>query len=164
LVEVVGGQQSATTNGQGLYEIVLPGGTFTLRFTHPNYVEAQGQVTVEVGNTVTLDMAMAPVALGVGTAEAAPTRPALEQNHPNPFNPATMIRFQVPGTGTATLQVFDVAGRLVRTLVQGSLPRGQHQATWDGRDDRGFSAPTGIYVYRLDTGGETLSRRMVLLQ
>jgi hypothetical protein len=163
-VEVVGGAQSTSTNAQGQYALALTAGTYTLRFTHPSYVEGQGQVTIVVGSTVTLDMALAPLATGIGATEAAAIEPALAQNHPNPFNPATMIRVQVPGTGSATLRVFDVSGRLVRTLVQGSLPRGAHQVTWDGRDDRGFSAPTGIYVYRLEAGGKTLSRRMVLLQ
>jgi hypothetical protein len=165
LVEAIGEPESATTNGQGQYSIVIPAGSYTLRFTHANYVEEQAPVTVLAGSTVTLDVEMAPVAAGVGSeAGASLLHPVLEQNQPNPFNPVTAIRFQVPATGPAHLAVFDVSGRLVRTLKAGIATAGAHEVTWDGRDDRGAQAPTGIYVYQLAAGGTTRTRSMVLLK
>jgi len=64
---------------------------------------------------------------------------SLGQNHPNPFNPQTTIPFVVPGAGTSRVRliVLDAAGRVVRTLVDDSMPGGSHEATWNGKDGRG---------------------------
>jgi hypothetical protein len=88
----------------------------------------------------------------------------LYQNYPNPFNPLTAIRFLVPEAGVVNLAVYDVAGRLVRVLVGGRLDAGTHEALWDGRDEAGRTASTGIYFYRLQVGKETISRKMALLR
>jgi FlgD Ig-like domain len=91
-------------------------------------------------------------------------RAMLDQNLPNPFNPLTSIHFVLPTSGRVTLQVFDSAGRHVRTLVNDALPEGSHQAVWDGRDDEGHRVASGIYLYRLDAGAFQQSRKMVLLK
>ena len=94
----------------------------------------------------------------------------LEQNYPNPFNPSTTIAFSLPhasptGQARITLQVFDITGRKIRTLVSGQLPPGSHQVVWDGRDDAGQLVASGFYFYRLETGeGIVQTRRMVLLK
>jgi hypothetical protein len=88
----------------------------------------------------------------------------LYQNYPNPFNPITEIRFLVPEAGAVSLAVYDVAGKLVRVLVDARLDAGPHDAIWDGRDEAGHTAATGIYFYRLQAGKETISRKMVLLR
>lgn len=89
---------------------------------------------------------------------------ALRQNVPNPFNPSTRISFALAREGTASLRVFDVAGRLVTTLVDRMLPAGEHAVTWQGRNDRGEPVSSGIYFYRLRTEDAVESRSMVLLQ
>jgi len=104
-----------------------------------------------------------PTAIGGGVA----TAPALvlEQNYPNPFNPETTIRFAVPAPGAlVTLGVYDAAGRLVVTLIDGEKIVGPRAARWDGRDRNGRGAPTGVYFCRLSNGVETLSRKLVLLR
>jgi hypothetical protein len=74
---------------------------------------------------------------------------------PNPFNPSTRIRFEVPGDGgQVQLTVYDLAGRLVRTLVDASLPQGIHAAVWDGRDATGREVGSGTYLARLEFGGK----------
>jgi hypothetical protein len=88
----------------------------------------------------------------------------LYQNYPNPFNPVTTISFLVPETGNVTLAVYDVAGKLVRVLIDARLDAGPHEAIWDGRDKAGRTASTGIYFYRLQTGKETISKKMTLLR
>ena len=101
---------------------------------------------------------------GVGHSRI-PERYALYQNKPNPFNPATLIRYDVPaGGGHITLAVYDVAGRLVRTLVDDVQTAGQKRATWDGRDSRGESAASGIYFYRLKTPTVVKTLKMALLR
>jgi hypothetical protein len=102
-----------------------------------------------------------------GIAEDAPlvARPRLDQNYPNPFNPSTTVRFSVPQKGTAQLRVFDVRGRLVRTLVDGMVLAGDHHVPWDGANDQGHPVASGVYLYRLTTAaGYGESKRMVLLR
>ncbi len=81
---------------------------------------------------------------------------------PNPFNPATRIEYSLEGQSRVQLAVYDVAGRLVRTLVNGDRPAGSHAATWDGKDLHGAAVASGIYFIRLDTGTQRLVRKAVL--
>ena len=93
-----------------------------------------------------------------------PTTAALGQNFPNPFNPRTTIRFSTARSGPVKLQVYDVRGRLVRTLVDESRPAGPYSEVWDGRDSRGAGSAAGIYFYRLEAGGQVLQEKMTLLK
>jgi hypothetical protein len=88
----------------------------------------------------------------------------LAQNYPNPFNPITTIQYQISAKSMVNLSVFDVSGRLIRTLVNEYNDPGFHAAHWDGRDGRGIEAASGIYFYRLQTGSYTATKRMVLLR
>ena len=83
---------------------------------------------------------------------------------PNPFNPRTTIRFDLPAAGQAQLSVYDLAGRLVRVLVEGEIPAGSHEAVWDGRDSTGRSSPSGSYLARLVAGGKVEVVRMGLVR
>jgi hypothetical protein len=83
----------------------------------------------------------------------------LESAVPNPFNPVTHIRYQLMEQGYTSLKVYDVVGRLVATLVDGDLPGGQHEATWDAK-----GMPSGVYFYRLTAGNFSETRKMVLLK
>lgn len=89
---------------------------------------------------------------------------SLEQNHPNPFNPSTQVGFSLERGGRASLRVFDARGRLVKSLISAHLPAGQHSATWNGLDDRGQPAPSGVYFYRLESSGQKVERRMLLVK
>ncbi len=99
-------------------------------------------------------------------AEAAPLAPPafLAQNLPNPFNPSTEIRFGLSREGQVALRIFDVRGRMLRTLVQGTLAAGEHSARWDGNNDRGEAMGSGVYFYRLVGPAGVSQRRMVLLR
>ncbi|HEU4725255.1 MAG TPA: PA14 domain-containing protein, partial [Candidatus Eisenbacteria bacterium] len=88
----------------------------------------------------------------------------LEQNAPNPFNPVTRIRFSLERGGRTTLRIFDVAGRVVSTLVDRDLAAGPHSITWRGTDDHGRQVATGVYFYELRNNGEASTRSMVLLK
>jgi hypothetical protein len=89
---------------------------------------------------------------------------ALAQNVPNPFNPTTVIRFDLPRPMDVSLSVFALDGRRVATLVTEFLDAGPHEAIWNGRDFAGRPASSGTYVYRLRADGEVRSRRLVLLR
>ena len=86
----------------------------------------------------------------------------LHQNVPNPFNPSTTISYELDSPGQVELQVFDLAGRLVRTLYSGSEGAGRHEKVWMGRDKDGRVVATGVYFYRLQAGDEVETRRMLL--
>jgi hypothetical protein len=89
---------------------------------------------------------------------------ALHQNHPNPFNPSTTIRYSVPERCHVTLEVFDISGRQVVCLVNETEPQGLHTVAWDGTDAQHNPVASGIYFYRLAAGKEILSRKMILLK
>jgi hypothetical protein len=88
----------------------------------------------------------------------------LEPNFPNPFNPSTSIRYEVAASGRATLRVYDVSGRLVRTLVDRVHPAGVFEARWDGHNHAGQPVSSGVYFYQLKATGFEQTRKMVLLK
>jgi hypothetical protein len=89
--------------------------------------------------------------------------PRLDANVPNPFNPSTQVRFALPAPAHVRLRIFDLHGRLVRTLLVGPALGGEQTITWDGHDDDGRSAPSGVYVLHLEQGKHTAQRTAVLV-
>ncbi len=118
------------------------------------------------GDVGTLSEWCLKIVYGGGSTGAgdAPAVLSLAQNFPNPFNPSTTITFAVPRAGRVDLQVYDLAGRQVRTLVGGELAATTHTVVWDGRDDTGRQAASGTYYYRLRSEGQELTRKMTLLK
>ncbi|MDD3643657.1 MAG: FlgD immunoglobulin-like domain containing protein, partial [Candidatus Krumholzibacteria bacterium] len=89
----------------------------------------------------------------------------LRQNIPNPFNPATRISFVVPDGGAAiSLRIYDSAGRLVRTLVDGYEPAGSREVSWYGENDQGRPVSSGVYFYRLTAPEFSKTKKMILLR
>lgn len=89
---------------------------------------------------------------------------SLDQNRPNPFNPSTEISFNLVKSGPVKLGVYDVTGRLVKTLVQENMTAGAQIVRWNGVTNDGRPVATGVYFYRLEADGDVLSRRMLLLK
>jgi len=83
----------------------------------------------------------------------------LHQNFPNPFNPATTITFDIPKSGTVHLQIYDSSGRLIKSLVDETLPSGRHLQVFDASE-----LASGLYFYRLEFQEESLTRKMLLLR
>jgi hypothetical protein len=99
------------------------------------------------------------------TATDAPAVPIeLHQNYPNPFNPTTTITYSIPEKSNVTLKVYDVSGKCIARLVDGEQEKGVHAVEWVGKDEKGTSVASGIYLYRLAAGNRTISRKMVLLR
>jgi minor extracellular serine protease Vpr len=95
---------------------------------------------------------------------AATPRFELKRNSPNPFNPATTIAFAVDHAGPVTLRIYSAQGSLVKTLVNGRLEAGAYRSRWDGTSDHGTRLASGVYLYRLESGGRSVSRKMTLIQ
>ena len=105
-------------------------------------------------------------AVAVQLAETA-TRPSLfdlQQNYPNPFNPETTIHFEVGQTGPVQLAVYGMSGQRVRTLVEGARAAGTYAVVWDGRDDVGRQAASGLYLVQLQAGEYRAARKMLLVR
>ena len=112
------------------------------------------------GTASTSFTANVPTAVAVEDGDTGlPTTFALEPNYPNPFNPETRIRFGLPQSSEVRLTVFDVLGREVAVLVEGRLPAGWHEATFEAKD-----LPSGVYLYKLHLGSTVLTRRLLLLK
>jgi hypothetical protein len=109
----------------------------------------------------TRDIAYAPP---VDETAPAPGRLSLTGAYPNPFNPSTTIRFTVPVPEMASLRIYDVRGRLVRSLVDGPQPAGECSAVWDGVDSAGSPAASGVYFVRLESGGQAQTKKILLLK
>lgn len=89
----------------------------------------------------------------------------LGQNRPNPFNPRTVIRYSLARSGRVSIRIFDIAGRLVRTLVEGQRAAGWHEAVWNGKTSHGSDAASGVYFYRIGyPDGGSSARKMTILR
>ena len=100
-----------------------------------------------------------------GISRTLPTRFALVQNAPNPFNPATTIRYSLPQASPVSLRVYDALGQEIARLADSqSQPAGQHVAIWNGRDQTGRPAANGLYFYRLEAGRFSAVKKMLLLK
>ncbi|MCH8838675.1 MAG: T9SS type A sorting domain-containing protein, partial [Candidatus Marinimicrobia bacterium] len=150
--ENAGGQQ------MGLYR-VLPSGLEPIASRYdPGARSISAQIDV-LGTYMVADNAALPAEL-----VPVPERYSLVQNYPNPFNPATTISFGLPEPGFTRVEVFDILGRTVRTLVDGYYEAGTYKVIWDGKEGQGKSAGSGVYFYSIHSNGFTATRKMILLK
>ena len=89
---------------------------------------------------------------------------ALHPNYPNPFNPETTISYSLERSGNVKIEVYNVKGQLVRTLINEAQNAGKHSAVWNGKDDHNRSVASGIYYYKLTAGSFTSTKKMVLMK
>jgi len=98
------------------------------------------------------------------TNKVLPSEYELKQNYPNPFNPTTIISFSLPRASSVRLEIYNVLGQRVSTLIDGELKAGDHDISWDGQDGFGQPVATGIYFYRLKAGEFVDTKKMILLK
>lgn len=113
----------------------------------------------EAGQPILIVMEANDMATANETDAGLPTGYILSQNFPNPFNPSTTVSFELPNPGEVTLAVYDVMGRLTRTLASGQLPAGQHEVVFDAS-----GLPSGTYLIRMDTPDGFITRKAILLK
>ena len=100
---------------------------------------------------------------GVNTVDGAPVSFVLHDNYPNPFNPRTTIRFELPKDEYVTLDIFNIAGAKIRTLVSAPFQAGVHSVGWDGTNDYGDKVSSGAYLYKFTAGAFTKNSKMMFL-
>jgi hypothetical protein len=105
-----------------------------------------------------------PVTSFAATVTTPALNVSLDQNHPNPFNPETTIRFTLDAAARVTFSIYDAKGRRVSTLLDETRGAGPHQVRWNGTDATGTQVSSGVYFYQMTAGNRVLSRRMVLLK
>jgi predicted CXXCH cytochrome family protein len=88
----------------------------------------------------------------------------LNQNYPNPFNPSTQITFAIPVKAYVRMQIFDITGHLVTTLIDEEMPAGNYKATWNGLNQNGSSVTTGVYLCKMTAGTYTQTTKMLFLK
>jgi hypothetical protein len=97
-------------------------------------------------------------------SEIIPEVFALHQNYPNPFNPITSLRYDLPADGLVNITIYDMMGRIVKTLVNGSQTAGYKSIRWNATNDRNEPVSAGLYLYTIQAGEFRQTRKMVLLK
>ena len=119
------------------------------------------------GNSICRKKGETPTPITHGTSEPAEVQSApfeVKGNFPNPFNPETVIKFNLPQASPVTLKVYNVLGQVVNTLVDEPLSAGNHSVMWDGRNAQGGDVASGVYFYRINAGGYESIQKMTLLR
>ncbi len=134
-----------------------------------NQYDPQGNFVAEFASGGGMDtpngLVFGPKYQATGIKEAETTLPdefSLGLNYPNPFNPSTTIRYTLPAASDVRLEILNILGQPVRTLVQRLESAGHKEIVWDGRDDSGNAMPGGIYIYRLKADQFSATRKMIL--
>jgi hypothetical protein len=128
------------------------------RFASDGYVTEEGWYVDDI------NLASTSPPTGVEGDDGMPRTFALGQNSPNPFNPVTTIQYQLPSDAHVRIDVFNIAGKLVTTLVNGNQEAGYRTVTWDGTDSAGERVASGVYLYRMEAGDHVSRKAMVLLK
>ena len=152
----------SSTSNTGVWDsgTLNPGQSYTRQFTavgsYPYFCSFHPfmQGTIVVKSTAVAD----------GNVTNTPSRYSLNQNFPNPFNSSTKISFYLPKSGNVKLEVYNILGQKIRTLLEKVEQPGLKTLFWDGTDDRGLNVPTGIYFYRLTAQDFVDTKKMVYLK
>ncbi len=102
--------------------------------------------------------------LGINDNNQIPSSFALHQNYPNPFNPTTTIRFDLPEATRVKLDIYNILGQQVATVVNRHMQPGYHAVHWNGINDTGNSLASGLYIYQITTGNYHAVKKLVLLK
>ncbi len=165
--------QELTANGVRLGEPMTVGPTpAATGFRRlPQEVHANGDVTIAInslgeGSAIVTQLWIKEVGVGFNPQPLAPipTKYMLEQNYPNPFNPSTTIRYAIPADGRVTLKVYNITGQEVATLVDEWKTAGKYEIVFDAKNAMAGTLATGVYLYRVQAGSFSETRKMVLLR
>ena len=160
---VTANEVSATTNSAGAYSLPLAVGTYNVTASATGYqpLTIEGVIVLPNQNT-TLNFVLLPVSNEDEYLPIAATE--LKGNYPNPFNPETTITYSIKDRCQVRLEVYNLKGQLVRTLVNTEKASGNYRVVFDAKDDKGSPLSSGIYFYRLQAGKYISTRKMLLME
>jgi len=162
-VQVTAAYMTVNPDADGIYEIEILPGTFDVTATLYGYdPDVVSGVVVEEGAT-TSDVDLTLVAI-VGVDDEVVTTTKLLSNYPNPFNPVTNIAYSINETGNVTINVYNLKGQLVKSLVNEVIETGDHIVTWNGRDNSNKSVASGVYFYKMQSSNYTATKKMILMK
>jgi 5-hydroxyisourate hydrolase-like protein (transthyretin family) len=157
------GDQQTQTNTAGAYALTLEVGSYTVTVSAEDYdTQVITDVTISPNQNTTLNVVLSPVA---NEDDIVPvTATVLKGNSPNPFNPETTIYYDLLDAGKVRLDVYNVKGQKVRTLVNTEKQSGRHSVVFDARDDNGRALSSGVYIYRFNSGKYSSTKKMMLME
>jgi len=160
---VTAGSLNATTNSVGAYSLALPVGVYTVTCSATGYqTQTIENIQVLANQNTTQNFNMI---VSAGEDEVTPVAAtALIGNHPNPFNPETTISYAIKEACNVRLEIYNLRGQRVRSLMNGTQNSGNYRIVFDSRDDKGNALSSGIYLYRLSAGNYTSTRKMMLME
>lgn len=160
---VTAGEYSATTNNAGAYSLILPIGIYDVTASATGFdPRTMEDVVVSPNQNTTLNIILEPTSNEDELSHVTAT--ALRGNMPNPFNPETTIRFDILEPCQVTIDVFNLKGQKVRSLLSDIRNNGRHSVVFDARDDRGNMLSSGVYFYRFTAGQYTSTKKMLLME
>jgi len=153
----------AMTNNNGYYEVLgISTGIYTVTATKIFYETTTIDMLIDQNET--LDMSIDPIPSTSSDENDIPANNNFLKNYPNPFNPVTKISFSTLESSKINLSIFNLKGEKVKTLLNDELEPGPHSYIWDGTDTNGKSVASGIYLYKLNTGLNSVSKKMILMK
>ena len=157
--------QHVYTDSSGYFIFNEIAKVISIAFQKQNFDTVHQTMQVWPDSTVTISITLDPI---VGIVDSENNLLASEfelfQNYPNPFNPETIIEYYLPQSATIRLEILNLLGQNVRTLVASQKLAGNHWTVWDGKDDSGREVASGVYIYQLVVGKYRESRKMLLLR
>jgi hypothetical protein len=148
--------------------VIAPGSTrsYTITYAAGDQVQDINDEIMIMTNDNDLPVITIPITLVAvsNTDLVNPAVTALNGNFPNPFNPTTAIRFSLKEAGLVKLNVYNLKGQLIKSLVKSDMSAGNHQILWNGEDERGSSVSSGIYLYRMETKDYQATGKMMLMK
>jgi len=156
---------STTTNASGAFTLqnVPANADYTVTVSKTGYSTASVEITV--GNTDYVIEEPFELSVELGETDGvAPAVTALRSNYPNPFNPTTTIAFDTHKEGLVVMEIYNIKGQKVKSLVNEVMPAGYHKIEWNGNDESGRAVGSGVYFYRMVTGDYVAVKKMVMLK
>ncbi|HPT72085.1 MAG TPA: carboxypeptidase regulatory-like domain-containing protein [Candidatus Cloacimonadota bacterium] len=156
---------SFTGSGEaGYYSISVPNGTFSLHASKMLYIDVSTDNLVVANNTLFHDIYMTPFVDNDDQVLPSTVNAISLMNFPNPFNPDTTIRFGLPGAMKVKLEIMNIRGEKINTLCNGIEEKGVHEVIWNGTNSQGNSVASGVYMVKITTSHEQITRKMLLLK
>ncbi|MCB5228819.1 MAG: carboxypeptidase regulatory-like domain-containing protein [Candidatus Cloacimonetes bacterium] len=156
------GEYTVYTNSYGIYSLDAPVGIYSVTASAPGYItQTIENVEIDPNQTTHLHFVMVSET-DIDDNEIPVIVTTLHPNYPNPFNPETTISYSIKDAGAVRLDIYNIKGQLVTTLVNEDKPSGHYKAVWNGRDASGGACSSGIYFYHLQAPGYRKVNKMLL--